>query len=104
MRSSPVIHITRLALEGVILPTVGAFGLVGNVASIVVLRSRQDSKKKFEVLFKFLFILRNIDLKASLCDILTMLAIFDSVFVVTAVVAFSLPLLSEVWGSVSTSV
>ena len=56
MRSSPVIHITRLALEGVMLSTVGAFGLVGNVASIVVLRSRQDSKKKFEVLFKFLFI------------------------------------------------
>ena len=56
MRSASVIHITRLALEGVILPTVGAFGLVGNVASIVVLRSRQDSKKKFEVLFKFLFI------------------------------------------------
>ena len=40
MRSDSVIHITRNALEGVILPTVGVFGLVGNVASIAVLRSR----------------------------------------------------------------
>ena len=47
MRSSSVIHITRLALEGVVLPTVGAFGLLGNVVSIVVLRSRQDPKKTF---------------------------------------------------------
>ena len=42
MKSDSVIHFTRITLEGVILPTVGIFGLVGNVASIAVLRSRYD--------------------------------------------------------------
>ena len=41
-------------MEGVILPTVGIFGLVGNVASIAVLRSRYDGMIQKSIVLKVL--------------------------------------------------
>ena len=41
MDSDRVIEVTKFSLEGVALPVVGVLGLVGNLASIVVLRSRR---------------------------------------------------------------
>ena len=54
MKSDSVIHFTRITLEGVILPTVGIFGLVGNVASIAVLRSRYDGMIQKSIVLKVL--------------------------------------------------
>ena len=65
-----------ILVEGVLIPIVATFGLLGNIASIVVLNSA------------------SIDMKTSFCRILTMLAIFDSVFIVSVTVIFSLPDLS----------
>ena len=42
-------------------------------------------------------IFRGLDLKRTFCQILTMLAVFDTIFVITATVAFSLPMISDYW-------
>jgi len=39
-------------------------------------------------------------LKKSFCQILTMLAVFDTFFVISAIIAFSLPLISDYWNMV----
>ena len=44
---------------------------------------------------------RSIDLKKSFCQILTMLAVFDTFFVISAIIAFSLPLISDYWNMVT---
>ena len=66
-----------------LLPLVGGLGLLGNLASVLVLRSR------------------DIDLKQTFCHILTMLAAFDTMFIICAIMAFALPLLSNYWADVS---
>ena len=51
-------------------------------------------------LLKPIFLFRKVDLTASFCQLLTMLAVFDSILVVSAVISFSLPLLSQHWNLV----
>ena len=48
-----------------------------------------------------IFLFRKVDLTASFCQLLTMLAVFDSILVVSAVISFSLPLLSQHWNLVT---
>ena len=50
------------------------------------------------MLLKLLF--RKVDLSDTFCQLLTMLAVFDSILVVSAVISFSLPLISQHWNLV----
>ena len=52
-------------------------------------------------IFESTFLFRKVDLTASFCQLLTMLAVFDSILVVSAVISFSLPLLSQHWNLVT---
>ena len=49
-------------------------------------------------IIKLLF--RKVDLSHTFCQLLTMLAVFDSILVVSAVISFSLPLISQHWNLV----
>lgn len=66
-------------IQGVAMPVVMVFGLVGNILSILVLRSP------------------GIDMKVTFREVLMMLAIFDCFFITTASISFSLPQLSSYW-------
>ena len=51
--------------------------------------------------FQYLTLLfRKVDLSNTFCQLLTMLAVFDSILVVSAVISFSLPLISQYWNLV----
>ena len=92
---------TKFSLEGVVLPIVGVLGVVGNVASIAVLQARWGINRQINFQKKYNFNPRSIDLKKSFCQILTMLAVFDTFFVISAIIAFSLPLISDYWNMVT---
>jgi len=68
-------------VEGFFIPFVAVFGILGNVASICVLRDNR------------------LEMKATFREILIMLSIFDTIFVVSATVSFSLPIISKNWKS-----
>ena len=70
---------SRYLVEGIIIPIVAIFGLSGNFTSICVLLSP------------------SVDIKATFRHIITMLAIFDSCFILLASITFSLPLLLPTW-------
>ena len=84
-------------VEGFLLPLVACFGILGNVTSICVLR---DNRMEMKATFRFVkkkeagkgYKVVNVPR-----EILIMLAIFDTIFVVSATTTFSLPLLSTGW-------
>ena len=86
-------------LEGVLLPTVGTLGLMGNIASVAVLRSRWIVSSN-TVGQKWC---RKVELTPSFCQLLIMLAVFDSILVVSASISFSLPLISQHWNLVTSA-
>ena len=67
----------QISIEGILLPLASFFGITGNCVTIGVLSSPQ------------------IDLKPVFCSTLTMLAVFDSSFLLLSSLTFSLPLLSS---------
>jgi len=69
----------KMVVEGFLMPAVMSVGLVGNLLSIRVLRSP------------------NIDMKKTFREVLTMLAVYDCLFITTASASFSLPQLSDYW-------
>jgi len=69
----------QMVVEGVLVPLVALPGLLGNLLSMAILRSP------------------NIDMKVTFREVLTMGAVFDTVFLACVTVAFALPLLSEYW-------
>jgi len=70
-----------LVVQGVFIPMVGSFGLAGNLLALKLLRSK------------------NLGIKATFRAVLTLLSIFDSIFILSFGLAFSMPLLSDYWKS-----
>jgi len=70
-----------LVLQGVFIPMVGSFGLAGNLLALKLLQSK------------------NLGIKATFRAVLTLLSIFDSIFILSFGLAFSMPLLSDYWKS-----
>jgi len=66
-------------VEGCFIPLVATFGILGNLASICVLRDNR------------------LEMKATFREILIMLSIFDTIFAFSATISFSLPIISEHW-------
>ena len=66
-------------VEGCLIPVVATFGLVGNIVSISILQDR------------------SLDMKATFREILIMLAVFDTIFVLSATISFSLPIMFQQW-------
>ena len=80
-----------------ILPTISIFGLLGNFASILVLRSYHlDMKVRLKIRNKLLKPMINI-FQVTFRHILVMMAIFDTMFVLCMIISFSLPLTWETW-------
>jgi len=75
---SNVLNVSNI-VEGFFIPFVATFGILGNVASICVLRDNR------------------LEMKATFREILIMLSIFDTIFVISATVSFSLPIISQLW-------
>ena len=66
-------------VEGVLIPVITVFGLTGNLTTIYVLCSP------------------SVDIKVTFRHIITMLAMFDSLFILMATLTFSMPLLWPTW-------
>jgi len=66
-------------IEGCLVPSVALLGLVGNSLSIMVLHSP------------------GVDMKVTFREVLTMLAVFDCIFISTVSTTFGLPQLSAYW-------
>jgi len=66
-------------VEGCLIPMVATFGTLGNLASISVLRNN------------------SLDMKETFREILIMLTVFDTIFVLSATTSFSLPVISPNW-------
>ncbi|XP_023321774.1 probable G-protein coupled receptor frpr-1 [Eurytemora carolleeae] len=69
----------KFVVEGILVPVITGFGLAGNIASMLVLRSPK------------------LDMKVSIRHILMMLALFDSLFIMFTTLSFSLLQLYPGW-------
>lgn len=82
--------------QGVFIPMVGSFGLAGNLLALKLLRSKNLGIKvsfNFYTLAMFYIFLCQATFRA----VLTLLSIFDSIFILSFGLAFSMPLLSDYW-------
>ena len=82
--------------QGVFIPMVGSFGLAGNLLALKLLRSKNLGIKvgfNFLILAMFYIFL----CQATFQAVLTLLSIFDSIFILSFGLAFSMPLLSDYW-------
>ena len=74
-----MLDILQFISEGLVIPVIAALGLIGNILAFLTLRSQK------------------LDMKKTFRHILSMLAVFDFLFIVTFCAVFSLPLLSTKW-------
>ena len=89
---SPKMRIINLIkYVGICIPVLTCLGLLGNIASIIVLRSPGlDMKVSF--IFSFWCLFPHLTLcQITFRQILMMLAMFDSMFIICMTVSFSLP-------------
>ena len=74
-----MLDMLQFVVEGLVIPLISLLGLVGNSLAFLTLRSP------------------NLEMKTTFRQILSMLAVFDSLFLIIFSLVFSLPLLSEHW-------